>query len=307
MTWTAADIPDLSGKTIVVTGGNSGIGYEAALELAGHGADTILACRDLKKAGAAAESIVETHPAAQVESMELDLASLASIEKFAGELAGKRDRLDVLCNNAGVMALPKRKTADGFEMQIGTNHLGHFALTGRLLDMLSATPDSRVVTVSSTMHKMGKMDFDDLHGDRSYWKWGAYSQSKLANLLFAFELNRRLESAGSTSISAACHPGYASTNLQTAGPRMAGSSLGEMLWGVINGTLAQTAEMGALPTLRAVTGVDTEGGDYLGPAQLAESRGNPIKVRATSRANDEESAKKLWAISEDLTGVEYRL
>ncbi len=307
MTWTAADIPDLSGKTIVVTGGNSGLGYEAALQLAAHGAETILACRDLRKAGAAAESIVEAHPKAKVEAMELDLASLASIEKFAAALSRKRDGLDVLCNNAGVMALPKRKTADGFEMHIGTNHLGHFALTGRLIDLLTSTPDSRVVTVSSTMHKIGKMNFDDLQGDRSYWKWGAYAQSKLANLLFTYELQRRLAAKGAATISVACHPGYASTNLQTAGPRMSGSSLGEMVWGWINSGFAQSAEMGALPTLRAATAEDTEGGDYIGPDQLAESRGNPVKVKSTSRSRDEESAKKLWAISEDLTGVSYRL
>jgi NAD(P)-dependent dehydrogenase (short-subunit alcohol dehydrogenase family) len=305
MTWTAADIPDLSGKTIVVTGGNSGIGLEAARELAGHGADVILACRNLEKAGAAAEAILDSHPDGRVESMELDLANLASIETFAGELEKRRDHLDVLCNNAGVMALPKRATADGFEMHIGTNHLGHFALTGRLLGLLDVAPEARVVTVSSTMHKIGKMSFDDLQGDRSYWKWGAYSQSKLANLLFAFELQRRLKAAGSRTISVACHPGYASTNLQTAGPRMAGSSMGEGLWGWVNALFAQSAAMGALPTLRAATGTDTEGGDYLGPNQFAESRGYPVKVGCTARARDEESAKKLWAISEGLTGVTY--
>ncbi len=307
MNWTAADIPDLSGKTIVVTGGNSGIGYEAALQLAAHGADTILACRNLKKAGAAAEAIVEAYPDAKVEAMELDLASLASIEEFAEGLPKKRDRLDVLCNNAGVMALPKCKTADGFEMQIGTNHLGHFALTGRLLELLLSTPESRVVNVSSTMHKAGKMNFDDLHGERSYGKWGAYSQSKLANLLFTYELQRRLAAKDEKTISVGCHPGYASTNLQTTGPRMAGSSLGEVVWGWINAGFAQSADMGALPTLRAATGQDTVGGDYIGPGQLMESRGFPIKVKSTSRSRDEESAKKLWAISEDLTGVTFRL
>jgi NAD(P)-dependent dehydrogenase (short-subunit alcohol dehydrogenase family) len=307
MPWAIRDIPDLAGKTFVVTGGNSGIGYEAALQIAAHGGDAILACRDLRKAGAAAESIVEGHPSARVEVMELDLANLASVEKFAVALAGRRRRLDVLCNNAGVMALPKRKTADGFEMHIGTNHLGHFALTGRLLELLLATPGSRVVNVSSTFHKLGKMSFDDLHGDRRYWKWGAYAQSKLANLLFTFELQRRFEAREAASISVACHPGYASTNLQTVGPRMQGSSLGESLWSGINGIFAQSAAMGALPTLRAAIAEDIVGGDYVGPGGLAEMRGHPVKVKATARARDEESAKKLWAISEDLTGVGYRL
>lgn len=307
MPWTSDDIPDLAGKTIVVTGGNSGIGYEAALQLAAHGADTILACRDMRKAGAAAEQIAIAHPHARLEVMELDLANLASIEKFAATLGARRQRLDVLCNNAGVMALPKRKTADGFEMHIGTNHLGHFALTGRVLDLLRATPGARVVNVSSTFHKVGKMNFDDLHGDRSYWKWGAYAQSKLANLLFTFELQRRLQATGAAVISVGCHPGYASTNLQTAGPRMAGSSFGEGVWEWINDIFAQPAEMGALPTLYAVAAGGVEGGDYFGPDGPGEMRGHPTKVKATARARDEESAKKLWTISEELTAVRYPL
>ncbi len=307
MNWTAADIPDLAGKTIVVTGGNSGIGFEAAEQLAAKGADTILACRDLKKAGVAAEAIVERHPDAKVESMELDLASLESIRKFAASLAAARSRLDVLCNNAGVMALPKRKTVDGFEMHIGTNHLGHFALTGLVVDQLLATPRSRVVNVSSTFHKPGRINFDDLHADKTYWKWGAYAQSKLANLLFTYELQRRLAAAGADTISVGCHPGYASTNLQTAGPRMAGSSFGESAWGWINRIVAQSAPMGALPTLYASTAPGVAGGDYIGPNGIGEMRGYPVKVRSTRRARDEEAAKKLWAISEDLTGVTYPL
>jgi len=307
MAWTANDIPDLSGKTVVVTGGNSGIGYEAALQVAAKGADTILACRSPKRAGAAVEAIVERHPQAKVEAMELDLASLDSVEKFAAAFAAARDRLDVLCNNAGVMALPKGKTADGFEMQFGTNHLGHFALTGRLLDRLLATPGSRVVNVSSTAHKPGKINFEDLHGDRGYWKWGAYAQSKLANLLFTFELQRRLEGKQAATIAVGCHPGYASTNLQTAGPKMAGSSLGEAIWPWINGVFAQSAEMGALPTLRAMVDSGVEGGDYLGPGGFAEAWGAPVKVQPSGRSQDREVAKQLWAVSEDLTGVSYDL
>lgn len=305
MTWTARDIPDLSGKTVVVTGGNSGIGFEAALQLAAHGADTILACRDRQRAATAAAAIVARHPQARVEVMELDLASLESVRGFAAALAGARERLDVLCNNAGVMALPRRTTADGFEMHIGTNHLGHFALTGLLLPRLLATPRSRVVTVSSTFHKLGRINFADLHGEKSYRKWGAYAQSKLANLLFTYELQRHLAAAAAASIAVACHPGYASTNLQTAGPRMVGSSFAESVWGMINGVFAQSAEMGALPTLYAATAEGVAGGDYIGPNGLAEMRGSPIKVRSTASARNPESAARLWKISEELTGVPY--
>lgn len=305
MAWSANDIPDLSGKTVVVTGGNSGIGYEAAVQFAAKGANTILACRDPKKASAAAEAILESHPDAGVGTMELDLASLASVESFAEAFRGGNDRLDILANNAGVMALPRRTTSDGFEMQLGTNHFGHFALTGQLLDLLLKTPDARVVTVSSTFHKPGKINFDDLDGERSYFKWTAYAQSKLANLLFAYELQRRSEANRASLVSVGCHPGYASTNLQLAGPKMQGSSVSESAWGWINNIFAQSAEMGALPTLRAATDPDVAGGDYIGPSQMGEMWGPPIKVKSTSRSHDEEVAKKLWAISEDRTGVQY--
>ncbi len=307
MTWTAADIPDLSDKTIVVTGANSGIGYHAALQFAARGADTILACRDLRKASAAAELITQAQPHAKVETMELDLASLASIKDFAAAFRPNRQRLDVLCNNAGVMALPKRTTADGFEMHIGTNHLGHFALTGQLLSSLLETPSSRVVTVSSIFHRPGRINFDDLQSERSYQKWIAYAQSKLANLLFTYELQRRLTAGGAATISVACHPGYSSTNLQTAGARMVGSSLQERIWGGINSIFAQAADMGALPTLFAATDPSVEGGDYVGPGGFAESWGNPVKVQSNARSHDEELAKKLWAVSEDLTGVVYAI
>lgn len=303
MNWTKANIPDLSGKTIIVTGGNSGIGYEAALQLAGKGADLVLACRDMRKADQAGEEIVRVHPQARVESMELDLASLKSVRAFAERFRAARRQLDVLCNNAGVMALPKRQTADGFEMQLGTNHLGHFALTGLLLDTLLATPGSRVVNVSSTAHKPGRMRFDDLHWERGYQRWFAYAQSKLANLLFTYELQRRLAAKGASCISVACHPGYASTNLQFAAARMEGSRLMERVWDGINGLFAQSAAMGALPTLRAATDPGVAGGDYYGPADLFESRGYPVVVRSTKRSHDLEAAAKLWAISAELTGV----
>ncbi|MGH7812473.1 MAG: oxidoreductase [Candidatus Binataceae bacterium] len=305
--WTAADIPGLSGKTIIVTGGNSGIGYQAALEMARKGADVILACRSLDKARAAADTIKVAAPNAKVEVMALDLASLAAIRTFAEEFHRTHKKLDVLCNNAGVMALPYTLTADGFEMQIGTNHLGHFALTGLLLDLLLATPGARVVNISSGAHRMGKIRFDDLNWEHGYRRWAAYGQSKLANLLFTFELQRRLDAAGKDLIVAACHPGYAATNLQNASAKSAGSLkfLFEAIAGVGNNLLAQSAAMGALPTLYAATAPDVEGADYLGPEGLGEMWGHPTKVGCTAAARDPEAAKKLWELSEQLTSVHY--
>src|SRR5687767_538242 len=196
MGWTVADMPDLAGRTIVVTGANSGLGYEGARAFAAKGADVVMACRNAEKGAGARAKIVAAHPGARVEVMALDLASLASVRRFAEELSARVERIDVLCNNAGVMALPRRETTDGFEMQIGTNHFGHFALTGLLLPKLLATPGARVVTQSSGAHRGGRMDFDDLHARRRYRKWAVYCQSKLANLLFAFELDRRFRAKG---------------------------------------------------------------------------------------------------------------
>src|SRR5262249_3687619 len=209
MPWTANDIPSQAGKTIVITGANSGIGYEAALQLAAKGANVVLACRDQTKGRAAVDAIKAAHPSASIELAELDLADLRSIRHFAEALRAAHSAVHILCNNAGVMAIPYRTTADGFEMQFGTNHLGHFALTGLLLDRLLATPSARVVTVSSNAHKWGAMHWDDLQGERGYSKWRAYGQSKLANLLFTYELQRRLVPAGAGLVSVACHPGDA--------------------------------------------------------------------------------------------------
>jgi NAD(P)-dependent dehydrogenase (short-subunit alcohol dehydrogenase family) len=305
--WTIDRIPNLAGKTIVVTGGNSGIGYEAALQFARHGALVVLACRHLDKAREAIDRIKAAHTEAAVEAMQLDLASLASVRTFAEAYRARHRTLDRLCNNAGVMALPYRKTADGFEMQFGTNHLGHFALTGLLLETLLRTGGARVVTVSSGAHRMGGIRFDDLQWEHGYRKWAAYGQSKLANLLFAYELQRRLEAAGASVISVACHPGYAATNLQLAGPRMAGSSLLEFLSNLSNRVVAQDAAMGALPTLYAATAPDVCGGDYIGPDGLGELRGHPKKVQSNARSHDLEAARRLWGVSEKLTGVRYPL
>jgi NAD(P)-dependent dehydrogenase (short-subunit alcohol dehydrogenase family) len=303
--WTASDVPDLSGKTIIVTGGNSGIGYEAAKEFARKGARVVLACRDLEKARAAIAAITGAHRGASLEAMQLDLANLASVRNFASAFLAQPGALHVLCNNAGVMALPYRKTADGFEMQFGTNHLGHFALTGLLLEPLLATPSARVVNVSSGAHRFGTIHFDDLQWERGYRKWGAYGQSKLANLLFTYELQRKLAAAGASQISVACHPGYAATNLQAAGPRMEGATWMESISELGNRIAAQSAAMGALPTLYAATAADVSGGDYIGPDGLGELWGHPKKVQSNRRSHDTAAAAKLWEISERLTGVRY--
>jgi NAD(P)-dependent dehydrogenase (short-subunit alcohol dehydrogenase family) len=238
--------------------------------------------------------------------MELDLANLASIRAFAAAFLAKHDSLHLLCNNAGVMALPHRHTADGFEMQFGTNHLGHFALTGLLLERLLATPGARLVNQSSTFHRLGKMRFDDLNWERGYRKWPAYGQSKLANLLFTYELQRKLEAKNASLLSVACHPGYAATNLQLAGPQVAQSSIMERVWSLSNRIFAQSAAMGALPMLYAATASDVRGGDYIGPDQLGESWGHPKKVRSNARSRDLSAAATLWDVSEKLTGVSYR-
>jgi len=303
--WTADDMPDLSGQTIIVTGGNSGIGYEAALQFARRNAHTILACRSVEKAGAAAKQIVASHPGAKVEVMELDLSRLASIHSFAEAFHKSHRTLNALVNNAGVMALPYRKTDDGFEMQFGTNHLGHFALTGLLLDALMASAGARVVNVSSGAHRMGRIRFDDLQWRNGYSKWRAYGQSKLANLLFTFELQRRADAAGAKLLAVGCHPGYAATNLQGAGPRMQGSSGMESFWRKMNSTFAQSSAMGALPTLYAATAPEVAGGDYIGPDGLAEMWGNPTKVKCSSAAKDGAVAARLWEVSEQLTNVHY--
>lgn len=300
--WTVADMPDLSDKMMVVTGANSGLGYESSLALATKKATVVMACRNMEKGEAAKATILAEVPNASLEVMALDLSSQQSIRDFATAFHDKYDQLDVLLNNAGVMALPRRETADGFEMQFGTNHLGHFALTGLLLDRLLATPKSRIVTVSSGLHERGAVNFDDLHGRQSYDKWKAYSQSKLANLLFAFELQRKLTTIGSQTISVGTHPGYAATNLQQAGPNMEGSFLMKWVMRLANRFVAQSAEMGALSQLYAAVADDVQGGDYIGPNGM---KGYPQKVDSSPASKSKEDATRLWAISEDLTGIEY--
>lgn len=301
----AEDLPDVSGLTAIVTGANSGIGLEAARALAGRGALVVLACRSREKADEAARGIRADHPCARVEVAALDLASLASVRAFAEAFRARHDALHLLVNNAGVMAIPYARTADGFEMQLGTNHLGHFALTGLLLERLLHTPGARVVTVSSTAHKVGRIRFDDLHGERRYRKWPAYAQSKLANLLFTHEFARRLEGAGAELRAVACHPGYAATNLQAVGPRLEGSRLGESIMRLGNRLLAQDAAAGALPTLYAATAPELSSGVYVGPGGFAELWGSPRRVEAAPHARDPEVAARLFRVSEEQTGVGY--
>jgi NAD(P)-dependent dehydrogenase (short-subunit alcohol dehydrogenase family) len=298
-------MPDLAGRTVVVTGGNSGLGYEATLAFAREGARVVMACRDPERAAAAREAIARAVPGGSVEAMALDLASLASVRDFAKDFLQRERVLDILVNNAGVMALPYRKTVDGFEMQFGTNHLGHFALTGLLLERLLGTPGARIVTVSSTMHRIGRIRFDDLQSERSYSKWLAYGQSKLANLLFTYELDRRLRAAGANALAVACHPGYAATNLQAAGPRMMGSGLRERGMLLVNRVFSQSAAMGALPTLYAATSPDVRGGDYIGPDGFMEMAGHPQRVASSRRSRDPQAAARLFEVSEELTGVRF--
>jgi NAD(P)-dependent dehydrogenase (short-subunit alcohol dehydrogenase family) len=294
--WTAAEIPDQSGRITLITGANSGLGLATAQALANAGASVLLACRDETRGEQARASIPGSHV------VKLDLADLGSVRACARAVSDQHDRLDLLILNAGVMAPPRRLTRDGFESQIGTNHLGHFALTGLLLGRLLAAPEPRVVTVSSGAHRTGKIDFDDLHGQRFYWAWRAYGQSKLANLMFCFELQRRASAAGTELKSVAAHPGYAATNLQFAGPAR---SHERAVMAFTNRVVAQSAEMGALPTLFAATVPGLPGGTFIGPGGFMELRGHPHVVTAASKAYDEATWLRLWKVSEELTGVRY--
>jgi NAD(P)-dependent dehydrogenase (short-subunit alcohol dehydrogenase family) len=293
--WTLENMPDQTGRIAIVTGANTGIGFETAAALAAKHAKVVMACRNSQKAEDAMGRIRERTPDAELEFIELDLAGLASVERFAATFRAGHDRLDLLINNAGVMIPPLGHTEDGFELQFGCNHLGHFALTGRLMDLLEATPGARVVNLSSMAHRYGTMDFENLNAEKGYDKMPAYGQSKLANLLFTFELQRRLEAAGSSVAAAAAHPGWTGTDLQRhSGPIR-----------FLNFFFAQTPPMGALPTLRAAADPQTESGDYFGPRGLYEMRGYPKKVGTTPKAKNELDARRLWDISEELTGVSF--
>ncbi|MEU8074911.1 SDR family NAD(P)-dependent oxidoreductase [Catellatospora citrea] len=298
--WTAADVPDQTGRVAVITGANTGIGFEAAKVLAARGATVVLACRNPDRAGDARNRLTASTPGARVEFLRLDLSSLASIREAAAELRGRHPEIDLLVNNAGVMWTPPSTTADGFELQFGTNHLGHFAFTGLVLDRLLPVVGSRVVTVSSMGHRTGQLDFDDLQSERSYGRHRAYAASKLANLMFTYELQRRLETAAAHTTALAAHPGGAGTELMRNSPPLI-----RFLNPVFGPLVTQSAERGALPTLRAATDPFARGGEYYGPDGLGEVKGFPKRVGSTARSHDKLAQRRLWQESLQLTGVTF--
>jgi NAD(P)-dependent dehydrogenase (short-subunit alcohol dehydrogenase family) len=294
--WTAENIPNQKGKVAIVTGSSSGIGFEAARVLAEKQATVIIAVRNLEKGNKALEKILAQNKDAEVKVLELDLANLESVKNFAENFKKSNSRLDLLINNAGVMIPPYSKTADGFELQFGTNHLGHYALTAQLLALLIKTKGARIVNVASSAHKVGNLNFDDLTWEkRSYSAWRAYGDSKIANLYFTFELNRKLKENKLDLLVTAAHPGYTDTELQR--------NMG--VFGFLNHIFAQSVSMGALPTLRAATEESAMGGEYFGPNGFMEMWGNPIQVEPNDLAQDETIAKKLWEVSEKLTGIKF--
>ena len=294
--WTIADIPDQTGRTAVVTGANTGLGYETATALAAKGAHVVLAVRNIATGEAAADLIARAHPGASVAIQELDLTSLESIRSAADQIRAEHDSIDLLINNAGVMMTPKSTTEDGFELQFGTNHLGHFALTNLLLDRVVAAPASRIVTVSSVGHRFANgIRFDDLQWDREYSRVRAYGQSKLANLMFTYELQRRLR--GTETIAVAAHPGGSNTELVRNLPPVVAAATRLLA------PLMQDADMGALPTLRAATDPGVIGGQYFGPDGFAEQRGYPKVVASSAASHDTDAQRRLWTVSEELTSV----
>jgi len=303
MEWGFEHIPGLSGKVIIVTGGNSGLGYESAKAFAAKGAEVIMACRSLAKGEKARGAILKDRPDGRIELMQLDLGDLESVRRFADSFRERYRRLDVLLNNAGIMMTPYFKTKEGFEGQFGTNHLGHFALTGLLLDLLLHTDDSRVVNVSSIAHKKGDIDFDNLQFEDTseYTRTRAYQRSKLANLLFTYELQRKLEKAGKKTISVAAHPGVAMTNLAS---HLTGKFLYRLFTPLFR-MMLQSQAMGALPQIRASVDPGVKGGQYYGPGDRKEFRGHPVVVSSTEASHDQEVAARLWAVSEKLTKIGF--
>ena len=297
--WTAADVPDQSGRVAIVTGANSGLGYDTAAVLAGKGAHVVLAVRNLDKGNEAADRLKQASPNADVALQELDLTSLESVRKAADQLRADYPRIDLLINNAGVMYVPTRETTkDGFEMQFGTNHLGHFALTGELLDNLLPVEGSRVVTVSSFGHRiLAQIHFDDPQFDRKYNRVAAYGQSKLANLLFTYELQRRLNAKGTPTVALAAHPGLADTELMRHLPGF----IPAFVWR----PFTQPAAMGALPILRAATDPGAQGGQYYGPDGIGETQGHPKLVESSAQSHNQDIQRRLWTMSEELTGVTF--
>lgn len=305
--WSTDDIPLLEGRIAVVTGANSGLGYHTAQALALKGARVIMACRSLEKGEVARQQILALNPEVEPEVWHLDLASLLSVRAFADKFNVASERLDLLINNAGLMAIPYGRTEEGFEMQFGVNHLGHFALSAQLWLPLSLTPGSRIVQVSSLAHKFGKIRFEDIHWSRKYSKWGAYGMSKLAGLLFIRELAARIGRSESKVIAAAAHPGYANTELQAKGAKMRGSKIGAGSFNLANRLVAQSAASGALPTLYAATAQDVTLGAYYGPSGFLHLWGRPSLDQPSEKRMEDGVAEELWSISESLTGIDFTL
>lgn len=295
MNWTTQDMPDQTGKTAIITGANSGLGLETARALAAKGATVIMACRNLEKAAAAKRDILSSTPNAKLEVMQLDVANLASVSEFAKAFASQQQHLDMLINNAGVMGLPLTKSSDGFEMHFAANHLGHFALTGLLLEPLRKTANARVVVVGSAVERQAKLDFENLNGERQYNPLAAYGTSKLANMLFCYELARRLKQAGINALAAAAHPGWTASNLQQNSPEFR----------FLNPIFSQNAAQGALPILYAATATDVQNGEFFGPKGFLEMKGSPKRVKSSRASHDLELAQKLWNVSETMTKVQY--
>lgn len=303
--WTQNDIPDMTDKVTIITGANSGLGLESTKALAAKGATVVMACRNMGKAEQAKAEVLAAHPNAKLDVMQLDNASLASVRDFAEAFKAKYARLDLLLNNAGVMAIPRTETADGFEMQIGVNHLAHFALTGLLLDLLISTHGARVHNTSSSAAFNGTINFDDLMGEKDYSRWTAYGQSKLANAVFATELNRRLQAAGHDTVANSSHPGLVMGNLQANSLAQSGAPLMErVLYGVANLLIAQDISMGVLPQLYASTAPEAKGGVFYGPKTM-RLRGYPAEQKCNDALDDAALLKRFWEVSEELTGVSY--
>ncbi|BCL80252.1 short-chain dehydrogenase [Ktedonobacteria bacterium brp13] len=301
--WTTRDIPNLEGRVAIVTGANSGLGLETVRALAAHGAHIVLATRNAERGQQALQLVQSEVPGANLEVASLDLASLRSVREFAAHFLATHDRLDLLFNNAGVMAIPRRETEDGFEMQFGTNHLGHFALTGLLLPLLLKTPESRVIVLTSMARTMGRIDFDNLQGTSSYSRWGAYGQSKRADLLFGYELQHRLQASGASTISVVAHPGYAKTELQTTSATLSNANIEMFFYRNFDRLIAQSAAMGTLPQLYAATAQNIFGGELVGPAGMV--RGYPKIDRRARKEYNRPVAARLWDVSTKLTGVDF--
>lgn len=306
MAWTTAYIPDQHGRTALITGANVGVGFETAAALAAAGARTVLACRDRARAEAAAAQMRARHSDADVEVLQVDLGDLASVRQATSEAHDRFERIDALINNAGVMTPPESRTADGFELQLGVNHLGHFALTGLVLDLVPDSADSRIVTVSSLAHKQGAIDWDDLNWERSYRRSPAYGRSKLANLLFAYELARRLERAGSSVVSVPVHPGVCFTELNRHTPGYRLPPL-RVIYDAVSRSVTQTAAAGALSSLRAATEPGVAPGAYFGPDGRNGRQGDPVIVESSASSHDLDDARRLWEVSEELTCVHWGL